>query len=74
MNDQEEANRHLKDQERVFALCFCNSNTEKIPLWYLYSGLSGKGAALGFTAAKMMKWLESIQTVYGVKSRSISEG
>lgn len=68
MNDQEEAAYHAKDQARVFALCFCNSNTEKIPMWYLYSGLSGKGAALGFTAAKMMKWLSSIKEVYAVKN------
>ena len=67
MNDLAEAKLHEKDRNRVFALCFCNSDTEKIPLWYLYSGLTGNGAALGFTAGKMLKWLRSIQTVRGVK-------
>lgn len=67
MNDLDEAKQHETERERVFSLCFCNSNTEKIPLWYLYSGLDGKGATVGFTPARMMKWLNSIKTVYGVK-------
>ena len=32
-------------------------------MWYLYSGLAGDGAALGFTPARMLGWLRSISTV-----------
>lgn len=67
MNDLDEADLHDENREHVFALCFCNSDTEKIPMWYLYSGLAGKGAALGITPGKMLKLIASIQTVYGTK-------
>ncbi len=73
MNDLDEARHHEKERERVFALCFCNSNTEKIPMWYLYSGLTGKGAALGLTPSVMLNWLESIKTVRGVRSGQSKE-
>lgn len=68
MNDLDEAKQHETDRHRVFALCFCNSDTEKIPMWYLYSGIAGKGAAIGFTPAKMLKWIQSITEVRGVKA------
>lgn len=66
MNDLDEVQLHVEDQECVFALCFCNSNTEKIPMWYLYSGIAGNGAALGLTPSKMMSFIRSIKTVRGV--------
>ena len=62
MNDFEERDRHWKKRGNVNALCFCNSNTEKIPMWYLYSGIDGKGAALGLTPGSMIHFLSSIQT------------
>ena len=68
MNDLDEAKLHEKDRTKVFALCFCNSDTEKIPLWYLYSGMAGKGAAIGFTPATMLKWLKSIKNVKAIKA------
>ena len=72
MNDLDEAKMHETNRDRVFVLCFCNSDTEKIPMWYLYSGLTGKGAAIGFTPGNMLKWLKSIQrgeiTIRGIKA------
>ena len=59
MNDKNEKELHLNNSESVHALCFCNSNTEKIPMWYLYSGITGKGCALGVTPAKMRDWLRT---------------
>ena len=63
MNDLDEARQHDTERNNIFSLCFCNSDTEKIPMWYLYSGLAGDGAALGFTPARMLSWLHSIKTV-----------
>ena len=67
MNDLDELTLHDSEKKRIFALCFCNSNTEKIPMWYLYSGLAGNGAAIGITPSKMMKWINGITEVLGVK-------
>ena len=66
MNDKNEKELHLNNSESVHALCFCNSNTEKIPMWYLYGGITGKGCALGVTPAKMRDWLRTIKEVYVV--------
>ncbi len=55
MNDKAEALLHDSDKEKVHALCFCNSRSEKIPMWYLYAGLSGKGAAIGITPSPDIK-------------------
>lgn len=63
MNDKLEQELHKEDKDKVHALCFCNSKTEKIPMWYLYAGLSGKGAAIGFTPATMLEFMKSINKV-----------
>lgn len=66
MNDKEEANLHEQKKKDVFSLCFCNSNSEKIPMWYLYSGITGEGASIGFTVGAMVDFLRSIKCVYDV--------
>ena len=71
MNDTGEAERHQDKQDFLHALCFCNSNSEKIPMWYLYSGISGNGASLGFTPSKMMTFLRQIKTVETPKGEKL---
>jgi len=61
MNDLDERDLHEEQKDFVHALCFCNSNTEKIPMWYLYAGIFGRGAAIGFTPAVFLKFLASIE-------------
>lgn len=68
MNDREEAQLHTGESEDVFALCFCNSNSEKIPMWYLYSGVAGRGMAIGFTCKTMMNFIDSISVAYDVET------
>lgn len=63
MNDLDEICLHESMKEFVHCVCFCNSNTEKIPMWYLYSGISGQGAAIRFTPGEIRKLLLSIKTV-----------
>ena len=66
MNDLDEVRLHEIDKERVFALCFCNSDSEKIPMWYLYSGIAGNGAALGLTPLKLLKMIASLKMLNGL--------
>lgn len=66
MNDKDEANLHSNDKERVFALCFCNTKREGIPMWYMYSGIEGKGNRIRFTAGTMKKFISSINVVHPI--------
>ena len=63
MNDLREAELHGAKKEDIFVQCFCNSDTEKIPMWYLYGGIVGRGASIGFTPAVMMNYIRSIKFV-----------
>ncbi len=66
MNDLHEAQLHSGVKSDVFALCFCNTDSEKIPMWYLYAGICGKGMRMGLTPAKMLTFIKSISAVYPV--------
>lgn len=63
MNDRDECILHEKEKEFVHCLCFCNSNTEKIPMWYLYAGVAGRGASIKFTPRVMLDLISSIDTL-----------
>lgn len=63
MNDKSEERRHKSVDDKVHALCFCNSDTEKIPMWYMYGGITGKGLAIGLTPAVMLEFIKSIDTI-----------
>ena len=82
MNDLDEIELHKKDSACVHCLCLCNSKSEKIPMWYLYAGIAGKGISIGFTPAKMIKFLNNIDelitpdetTLYKDKDFSMESG
>ena len=63
MNDMREADLHATEKEEVFIQCFCNSDTEKIPMWYLYGGIVGRGASIGLTPSVMLNYIRSIRYV-----------
>ena len=63
MNDIDEAELHKNDKDFIHCLCWCNSNTEKIPMWYLYSGISGQGVSFGLTPSVMLTFIKSIKTI-----------
>lgn len=63
MNDKDEELLHNSEKEFIHCFCLCNSGSEKIPMWYLYSGISGQGAALGFTPSIILRLISSIETV-----------
>lgn len=66
MNDLNEAQLHKEVKSDVFALCFCNTRSEKIPMWYLYSGICGKGVRMGLTPANMLSFIRSIDRIYPI--------
>lgn len=70
MNDKEEADIHELTANKIYALCMCNSKSEKIPMWYLYSGLTGKGVSIGFTPAVMLEFIRSIDRVSCVDDKT----
>lgn len=43
------------EQKRFFSLCFSRGTEENLPLWYMYSGVNGKGGRLCFTYNKIQK-------------------
>ncbi len=49
MNDKTEAEKHLEYDNRLFTTCFSHSKAKSIPMFYLYSGIDGKGCRLEFT-------------------------
>ena len=72
MNDLNEAKLHQENGNKIHSFCTCCSKHEKIPLWYLYSGICGNGARLGFTPGRMLSFLKSIQMVYPVEDGTVN--
>ena len=71
MNDVDEANSHRDEKNIVHALCFCCTENEKIPMWYMYSGVAGKGASLGVTPAVMKEFINSLEKIYPVLQNNV---
>ena len=71
MNDENEIILHEREQNCTYILCFSHIQTESIPMWYLYSGITGEGSRIGFTPARMRDILESAIEVYPVYRRQI---
>ncbi len=53
-NDQKEKEQ-FPNLKYFFAICFATGVNENLPLWYLYSGLSGQGGRLNFTKGQFKK-------------------
>lgn len=69
MNDKNEALLHGDKSNYVHALCFCNSQSEKIPMWYLYAGLTGKGISIGLNPSKLIDFINSINVLYTIEKQ-----
>ena len=54
MNDKKEETWHKTTGDRIHSFCTCCTRHEKIPLWYIYSGICGNGVRIGFTPGKML--------------------
>lgn len=73
MNDLHEREMHGFDGDYAYGLCFCNSEIDNIPMWYLYGGITGKGARIKITAKRMQKFIKSIEYVYAVDNSKKGE-
>lgn len=58
MNDGDEEYYHMCENNRTFILSLCHSEANDIPLFYLYSGIDGKGCRLEFTKNKLLQILK----------------
>ncbi len=74
MNDEHEKKMHSQESATVFALCFSNSAHESIPMWYLYSGITGKGACIRITPLKMDGLLKDLMQGEYVFGASVENG
>lgn len=55
-NDPEE--NVIPNKEYKFYFCFSTGNNENLPLWYLYSGVNGKGGRLSLKKAQVYDLIE----------------
>lgn len=67
MNDIAESDLHKADGNRIHSFCTCCTKHEKIPLWYLYSGICGNGVKVKITPANLRKFIRQIEVVYPVR-------
>ena len=68
MNDLAEAERYGDEKSSTFAMCFSCGEAERIPMWYMYAGIDGKGAMISFTKNAFSDFIKQIETVYPVKN------
>lgn len=54
-NDTIDTKQFGKAPVPIFSLCFSTGINENLPLWYLYSGVDGKGARIGLTKTNVEK-------------------
>lgn len=65
-NDRREKQHYRESGDNLFSICFSTGTSESLPLWYLYSGIDGKGGRLCFRK-KHIKTLISNMDVYLVE-------
>lgn len=64
MNDVNEADLYGNLSNLIHPLCFSNASKESIPMWYLYSGIGGKGVCLDITPGKMLEFIQKPLEVF----------
>ena len=67
MNDQTERRLHKGEERQIFVFSFCHSEAKSIPLFYLYSGIDGKGGRIQYTDSLIRRIIQngSIHPVNG---------
>ena len=58
-NDLVEKGVYNELGSNIFSVCFSTGTSECLPLWYLYSGIDGRGARLGLKKKTLCKILEN---------------
>ncbi len=57
-NDKCDVEQFKDNEKEYFSLCFSAGVNENLPLWYLYSGLDGKGGRIRMTSKKVQSLIE----------------
>lgn len=57
LNDKKDIKQF--DNEVCFSLCFSTGVNENLSLWYLYSGIDGKGGSISFDKKKIRKLIQN---------------
>lgn len=57
-NDTTEKTACEENTYKMFQLCFATGISENLPLWFLYSGINGYGARLGWKQADIKDWIK----------------
>ena len=70
-NDTKDTEQFGEDKDYSFSLCFSRRKKENLPMWYLYSGIDGKGCRIELTEKKLQKLRENGKYTL---IRGISEG
>ena len=58
-NDLVERDTYSNSDVGLFSLCFSTGISENLPLWYLYSGIDGKGARIGIKRKSFEKLINN---------------
>lgn len=65
-NDECDKEQFCEDKQLYYVLCFSTGVNENLPLWYMYSGMKGKGGRIRFTKSSIKKLVkESKYYLYG---------
>lgn len=59
-NDKKDTEQ-FDEGRRYYSLCFSTGTNENLALWYLYSGMDGKGAAISFDKKQIKKVVETTE-------------
>ncbi len=66
-NDKDEDSTEKKN---IYCVCFSALYSENIPMWYLYSGISGSGARIELKKSVFNKWKKDLKVcVYDTKDK-----
>lgn len=62
-------------QKEFYSICFSTGVNENLPLWYLYSGIHGKGGRISFTKNTINNLINNIAVykLYEFKDNELSE-
>lgn len=66
MNDISEAERYGDNSNSIFAMCFSCGKSERIPMWYMYSGIEGNGVRISFSKEIFSDFINCIDVVYPI--------
>lgn len=71
-NFNDELDKQQFNQQNLFySLCFSTGVNENLPLWYLYSGMDGRGGRLGLSKAYIKRLIEhGTYTLYEMDGNS----